>query len=195
MSRWWNGRARPAHIPVPPRTPRRRVDVLGKFLLLVQLHLRPSGGVTTSQMFVGVQTLPGDRILSVKPGNLGVYGVQNAPGDAYKLGEELYWECAKGTALQADGACVVDVVRDLAVRALRRYPVREPQRLAVVLRSVGPRCAVVRVGDGDEGVGGLAGHRVPAERAVVAPVLEPPVVLYLFKAKPKPKQLWKKLYV
>ena len=82
----------------------------------VPVVFRPGGGVAESVMFVGVNTLPGDRILSVKPGNIGVYGVKNASGDAYKLGEELYWECAKGTMMNPGDACLIDVVQDLIKR-------------------------------------------------------------------------------
>lgn len=82
----------------------------------VPVAYRPSGGVATSVMFSGVQTLLGDRILSIKPANLGRYGLKNVPGAPYQLGEELYWECAKGTVLNADDECSASVVRELIGR-------------------------------------------------------------------------------
>ena len=112
----------------------------------VPVLFRPGGGVATSVMFVGVQTLPGDRVLSIKPGNLGSYGVTNAPGDAYKLGEELYWECAKGTSLNADDAPVVGVVRDLIERGAD-VQWEHPTNGATVLNNacMGPCVEAIRV--------------------------------------------------
>jgi len=82
----------------------------------VPVCYRPGGGVATIQIFVGVQALPGDRVLSIKPSNLGTFGLKNVPGMPFKLGEELYWECAKGTSMQADDAPVPAYVSELIKR-------------------------------------------------------------------------------
>lgn len=83
----------------------------------VPVLYRPSGGVATSTQFVGVHALPGDRVLSVKPANLGRYGLKNKPGgEPYKLGERLYWECSKGGAFDPASTCDISVVQDLIKR-------------------------------------------------------------------------------
>ena len=62
----------------------------------VPILYRPSGGIAKVLQFRGVEQWAGDRVLSVRPENLGEYGLNNPLGVASELGEKLYWECSRG---------------------------------------------------------------------------------------------------
>ena len=70
----------------------------------VPVLYRPSGGIAKVVQFRGVEQLDGDRLLSVRPENLGEYGLNNPLGVASSLGEQLYWECSRGVLENSETA-------------------------------------------------------------------------------------------